>query len=150
MPSGTAAIEGWTAFGQIAKPFENDPNLYWKLHISVDVREAKVHGIPGQEDLKLNVFGMPFDYEIGRIINLENVGGFFVWGSIGYDPLLWLLKSIASGEIPSSLVRYGFGGGYQTPIPSLQVRLGYKNTDTGFDGRQLTERGYSLGVAYQM
>ncbi len=147
---GDATISGWTAFGMFAKPFDDMPDYFWKLHLMVDVREARVKGVPGGEDLKHNVFGMPFDYEVGRVINVPDVGGFMVWGSTGYDMLFWLLKSIVPEQFPTSFLRLGAGVGYQTPVEGLQVRLTFKRSDTGFDARGVKEAGYSLGVYYQM
>lgn len=147
---GNAVIEGWTAFGIVANKFESFPEVYWKLHLMVDVREVKISGIPGEDDLSHQVFGMPFDYELGRVFNIAGVGGFFAWGSVGYDMVLWILKSLVPAEFPTSFMRFGAGIGYQTPIEALQVKLGYKKNDTGFDARGVKETGYSLGVAYQM
>ena len=93
---------------------------------------------------------MPVEYELGRIINVENVGGFFVSGLIGWDPIFALLKAIAPAQMPASLWRFGATAGYQTPVPQLQVRLSVKRTDEGFDEIGYKETPVSLGLFYQM
>jgi hypothetical protein len=69
---------------------------------------------------------MPFDYEVGGVINIPGVAGFMAWGSIGYDMVFWILKELVPGNFPTSFLRYGAGVGYQTPIENLQVKLAYK------------------------
>jgi hypothetical protein len=145
-----ASLAGWTAFGIVTAPFEGAPDYFWKLHLMVDVRDVIIKGIPGTEDFKETVLAMPFDYELGRIINIESIGGFMVWVSAGYDMFMWIMKALTPEYFPSSFVRLGAGVGYQTPIDRLQIRLAYKKTDTAVSSRQLLESGYTLGIYYQM
>lgn len=141
-----ARLDGWTAFGLLTQPFDGDQTLFWKLKLMVDVRTLDVDGAEKEGDL----LNMPFEFEVGKILNVEKVGGFFVSGMVGYDMIFWIMKSIAGEEFPTSFLRLGVTGGYQTPIENLQVRLSVKQTDQGFDKRGYKETPVSLGVFYQM
>ena len=154
--TGKATLAGWTAFGVVAKPFAFDPNIFWRLNLMVDVREIKIVDVPPSsmgspyETQKLSILAMPFDYEVGGVINVPGIAGFSAWGSVGYDMVFWLLKELVPGNFPTSFLRYGAGVGYQTPIDLLMVKLAYKKTDSFVESRGLIEQGYTLGIYYQM
>lgn len=152
--SGSAEISGWQAFGVVA--WAIGERTTFKLNITADFRSITIKGlpvgpyaIPGDDKYDNDLIAMPVDLELDQIVN-SPVGSFIVWGSLGHDPVFWLLKQIDSSKIPSDFWRFGAGVGYQTPVEGLQVRAGYKNTDEGFDGRQVKESGYTLGAYYQM
>lgn len=148
--AGGSEIDGWTAFGIVAAPFESAPEYFWKLHLMVDIRDISIKGIPGQDNFNETILTMPFDYEAGRVFNIEGIGGFSLWVSAGYDMIFWIMKAMLPEYFPTSFVRLGAGVGYQTPIDQLQLRLAYKSTDTAVSSRQLLESGFTLGIYYQM